>query len=215
MPSPAVRLLQIYGRDGQQFSDFVQPECWIVMRQPSVEKIHHYDEHRSPYYRNRCHRCGNWGACCAGESLLEESAIQEKRAPKSQKAAKGRARPRCRMKPRPARRPNLSATWKRTPRAESKGARILELIQTAKGGEPGRDRKSLGIGRSTRAGASFGAAIAYTKSGNTFSGLLLPLARPAAFFLPRAGNRTATRKGGVNPTYRSAWRCPMRRAIQG
>ena len=42
------------------------------MRQLSAERIHHYDERRSHYYRKRRYPCGTGRARRTGEGLLEE-----------------------------------------------------------------------------------------------------------------------------------------------
>ena len=104
------------------------------MRQLSAERIHHHDERRSHYYRKRRHHCGTGRARRAREGLLEEGATQKKGTPKGKKAAKSKAKAlpkkeaRAGKKAKPSRAKEAS-----TPRAESKGAKILELIGRAKG----------------------------------------------------------------------------------
>src|SRR5437016_138260 len=94
------------------------------MRQLSAERIHHNDEHRSHYSRKRRHRRGTGRARCDGQG-----------APKGQKAAKGGKSKASRKKEAKAGKKAKPAQAKEasTPRAESKGAKILELIGRPKG----------------------------------------------------------------------------------
>jgi hypothetical protein len=82
------------------------------------KRIHHHAERRSHHHRSRRHRCGTGRDSCAGEGLLEEGRHQED----------GRAQAKAGKK---ATKP-ASAKEASTPRAESKGAKILALIGRAK-----------------------------------------------------------------------------------
>ena len=91
-----------------------------------------YDERRSNNYRKRrhCRRTGRHSR--GGEGLLEEGrATQKKGAPKAKKGAKA-AKPKKQAKAGKKAKP-APAKETSTPRAESKGAKILELIGRPKG----------------------------------------------------------------------------------
>ena len=98
----------------------------------SAERIHLHDERRSQHYRKYRHRCGTGRHSCAGDGLLEEGLQPEEGRAQGQKAAKGsKAKPTAKKESKaakPARAKETSA-----PRAESKGAKILDLIGRAKG----------------------------------------------------------------------------------
>ena len=105
------------------------------MRQPSAERIRHYDERRSHYYRKRRHRRGTGRARCAGEGLLEEGRQPEEgraqwpeiRQGQSQGLAEEGSQGRKEgAKPDHAKEGSA-------PRPKSKGAKILELIGRPKG----------------------------------------------------------------------------------
>jgi hypothetical protein len=96
-------------------------------------RIHHYDERRSNYHRKRRHCCGTGGARRAGEGLLEEGRQREEGRAQSQERRQGRqteeaSQGRQAGQPSPPPAKETSA-----PRAESKGAKILELIGRPKG----------------------------------------------------------------------------------
>jgi len=101
----------------------------------SAEKDEH-DEHRSRYRECR-HRCGPGRARCAQEGVLEEGTSNKKGAPKGQRAAKsGKARATAPKKEaKAAKKAAKPARAKEPckPRAESKGAMILDLLRRAKG----------------------------------------------------------------------------------
>jgi len=96
----------------------------------------HHDERRSHYHRQRRHDCETGRHGCAGEGILKETASRKTGAPKGQRAAKG-------SKTKPVPKKDVKAGKKATkptrakeasaPRAESKGAKILELIGRPKG----------------------------------------------------------------------------------
>jgi len=84
------------------------------------------------------------GAYVAPEKASsKKGASQKKGAPKAKKGAKdtkAKREAKAGKKAKPAHTKDSSA-----PRAESKGAKILEMIRAAQGSDPGRDRKSHGL----------------------------------------------------------------------
>jgi hypothetical protein len=115
------------------------------MRQLSAERIHYDGERRSHYYRKRRHRCGT-------ERVLRRRGpprrrAQKKGAPKGQKAPKGgkaKAAPKKEAKTGKKAKP-APAKDASTPRAESKGAKILSLIRRPKGASLAEIMKSHGL----------------------------------------------------------------------
>ena len=106
------------------------------MRQLSAERIHHHDERRSHYYRKRRHRRGTGRARCAGEGLLEEGCQPEEgraQGPESRQGGKAKASPKKEAKAGKKAAKPAHAKEASTPRAESKGAKILALIGRPKG----------------------------------------------------------------------------------
>jgi Protein of unknown function (DUF3489) len=102
----------------------------------SAERIHHHED-RSYHDRTDRHRCGPGRERCAGEGLLKEGS-QKKDAPKGQKAAKEAKAPATAPKKeaktgKKAAKPAPAPKEASKPRAESKGAKILELIGRPKG----------------------------------------------------------------------------------
>src|SRR5690349_13750641 len=86
------------------------------------------------HHRNRRPRCGTERACRADEGLLEEGCQPQEERAQSQKGAKA-AKPTAGKKPAKANKAVKPTTENepKAPRAESKGAKILELIGRSKG----------------------------------------------------------------------------------
>src|SRR5437868_7726612 len=113
------------------------------MRQPSAERIHHHEDRRSHHHR-RHHRpcrtrrqcCGTERPCCAGEDTSEEGCHPEEgraQGPESRQGWQGQAAPKKDAKAGKKAAKPAPAKEASTPRAESKGAKILELISRPKG----------------------------------------------------------------------------------
>jgi hypothetical protein len=85
------------------------------------------------------------GATVAPEKASpKKDATPKKGAPKGQKAAKGAKAKKAAKAGKKATKP-APAKEASTPRAESKGAKILALISRAQGRQPGRDHESYGL----------------------------------------------------------------------
>ena len=85
----------------------------------------HHEEHRSQDHRN-CPRCGTAG--WPERAVSKKAAGQKKGTPKAQKTAKSR-----KAKKEGKTKKNVARPKPSPPRAESKGAQILEMIGRAKG----------------------------------------------------------------------------------
>jgi hypothetical protein len=111
------------------------------------KRIHHHVERRSHHHRNHRYRCGT------GRDSLRRRRPPRRRVPprtrtrpESQTAAKG-----CKAKPAPKKEPKAGkkatkpsrAKDPSTPRAESKGARILELIGRPKSASLAEMQKAM------------------------------------------------------------------------
>jgi hypothetical protein len=177
------------------------------MRQLSAERIHHHDERRSNYNRKR-HRRRTGRARCAGEGPLEEGGHPEEgraQRPESRQGRQSQGLPKkakagTKAKPAPAKEVS-------TPRAESKGAKILELIGRSKGATLAEIVKATDLKHSIRgflstAAKKHGLKIESTKTeagdrvylSQEVGMFEPPPARVAAFsYLARGGGRIAAR----------------------
>ena len=105
------------------------------MRPLSAERIHHYMTNAEGTITENAATVAEQGQHVAPEKASSKKhASQKKGAPKGQKAAKGKAKasPKKEAKAGKKAKP-AQAKEDRTPRAESKGAKILELIGRPKG----------------------------------------------------------------------------------
>jgi len=113
------------------------------MRKPSAEKdTHTHDDRRNQHHRQSRRRCGTGRARCAGKGSHQES-----RQPEEGRAQGQETRQRCqagakaKAAPKKAAKAGAKASKKAAksdrsaaaPRAESKGAKILDMIARAKG----------------------------------------------------------------------------------
>ena len=105
------------------------------MRQLSAERIRHHDERRSHYYRKRRHRRGTGRARRAGEGPLEEGCQPEEGRAQGPESRQGQSQGLAEEGGQAGKKAAKPAHAKEssTPRTESKGAKILELIGRAKG----------------------------------------------------------------------------------
>jgi hypothetical protein len=98
------------------------------------KRIHHYDERRSTTTENTAN-VAEQGAHVAPEKASSKKGTSPKKgAPKGQKAAKGKPKPSPKKEAKAGKKAKPAHTREAsTPRAESKGAKILELIGRPKG----------------------------------------------------------------------------------
>jgi Protein of unknown function (DUF3489) len=117
-----------------------------------TNQIHQHKDRRSYHHRTDRHRCGTGRTRCAGEVLLEEGCHPEEGRQGQQEG--GQAAP---------------TKEAGTPRAESKGAKILELIGRPKGAslaeiQKATDWRRTACGGSSTAAKKHGITIESTKT---------------------------------------------------
>jgi hypothetical protein len=115
------------GSDSPCFS--CEAERWIVMRQPSAERD--TKTNMSTEEANTAATVAEQGAHVAPQKATSKKEVTRKKgAPKAQKGAKGAKRKKTAKATKKTAKPGRKTA---APRAESKGAKILEMIARAKG----------------------------------------------------------------------------------